>query len=107
MPNNDLNESPTAFWDADYNTSTHLYENIRPNYTGQGRYNIFSYEVIFAEFIRQIPLLSDGFIALNSSDTDQLGQGMRLKMIADTNKSKQDHDWSVACIMCLHRDHSV
>lgn len=107
MPNNDLDEPPTAFWDADYNTDTHLYENIRPNYTMQGRYNIFSYEIVFAEFIRQIPFLGSGFIALNSSDTDQLGQGMRLKMVADTNKSKQDHNWSVACIMCLHRDHSV
>jgi hypothetical protein len=52
-------------------------------------------------------LLASGFIALNSSDTDQMGQGMRIKMIADTNKYRQDHDWSVACIMCLHRDHSV
>ena len=107
MPNNDLDEPPTAFWDADYNASTHLFENIRPNYSAQGRYNIFTYEIIFAEFIRQIPLLASGFIALNSSDTDQMGQGMRIKMIADTNKYRQDHDWSVACIMCLHRDHSV
>jgi hypothetical protein len=107
MPNNDLNEPPTAYWDADYNEDTHEYENIRPNYTAQGRYNIFSYEVIFAEFMRQIPFLGSGFIALNSSDTDQLGHGMRLKMIADTNNAVDDHDWSVACIMCLHRDHSV
>lgn len=107
MPNNDLNEPPTAYWDADYNESTHEYENIRPNYTAQGRYNIFSYEVVFAEFMRLIPFLGSGFIALNSSDTDQLGQGMRLKMIADTNNNVADHDWSVACTICLHRDHSV
>jgi hypothetical protein len=107
MPNNDLNEPPTAFWDADYNSTTKLYENIVPNYTGQGRYNIFSYEIILAEFIRQIPLLNNGFIPLNSSDTDQLGHGMRLKIVADTNNDVADHDWSVACIMCLHRDSSV
>lgn len=107
MPNNDLDELPTAYWDADYNETTHKYENIRPNYTAQGRYNIFSYEIVFAEFMRQIPFLRDGFIPLNSSDTDQLGHGMRLKMIADTNKTVSDHDWSVACIMCLHRDRSV
>jgi hypothetical protein len=107
MPDNDLGESPTAYWDADYNEDTHEYENIRPNYTAQGRYNIFSYEVVFAEFMRQIPFLGSGFIPLNSSDTDQLGQGMRLKMIADTNTSVADHDWSIACIMCLHRDHSI
>ena len=107
MPTNDLGIAPIAYWDADYNTVTKKYENIRPNSLGTGRYNIFSYEVVFATFIRQLPLLASGFIALGSSDTDQMGQGMRLKMIADTNKSIQDHDWSVACIMCMHRFKSV
>jgi len=107
MPNNDLNESPVAYWDADYNLTTHKYENIRPNYTGTGRYNIFSYEVVLAQFVRQVPLLASGFISLTSSDTDQMGQGMRLKMVADTNDNTADHDWSVACIMCLHRKKSV
>jgi len=107
MPNNDLNEPPVAYWDADYSTSTHKYSNIRPNMAGTGRYNMFSYEVVLAQFVRQIPLLASGFIALTSSDSDQLGQGMRLKMIADTNDTTADHSWSVACIMCLHRKKSV
>lgn len=108
MPNNDLDEAPTAYWDADYNTTTHKFENIRPNYSGTGRYNIFTYEIIFAEFVRQIPFLSSGFLPLNSSDVDQIGQGMRLKMIADTSMTcSGDHEWCVACIMCLHRERSV
>ena len=107
MPDNDLGEAPVAYWDADYNSTTHKYENIQPNYTGEGRYNIFSYEVIFSEFIRQVPFLAEGFIALASSDSDQLGQGMRLKFIADTNDNVPDHDWSAACIACLHRYSSV
>lgn len=108
MPNNDLNEPPIAYWDADWNSTTHRYENIRPNSSGGGRYNIFSQEIILAEFVREIPLLADGFMVLASSDTDQLGQGMRLRMIADTtNIETPDHDWSVACIMCLHRNRSV
>ena len=107
MPTNDLGQAPVAYWDADYNSTTKKYENIRPNPLGTGRYNIFSYETVFATFIRQLPLLASGFISLNSSDTDQMGQGMRLKMIADTNKSVQDHYWSVACIMCMHRLKSV
>jgi hypothetical protein len=107
MPDNDLGEAPTAYWDADYNESTHRYENVRPNYTATGRYNIFSYEVVFAEFVRNMNLLSSGFIPLNSSDTDQLGQGMRLKMIADTNTAVDDHEWAVACTMCLHRERSI
>jgi hypothetical protein len=108
MPNNDLNEPPTAFWNADWNSSTQEYENITPAPAGNGRYNMFAVEVVFAEFIRSIPLLSSGFIALASSDTDQMGHGMRLKMTADTNlETASDHDWSVACIMCLHRESSV
>lgn len=107
MPNNDLDEEPTAYWDADYNETTHKYENIVPNYTATGRYNIFSLEIVFAEFMRNIPFLGSGFIALNSSDTDQVGHGMRLKMLAGNNEDVPDHDWSLACIMCLHRNSSV
>lgn len=107
MPNNDLNEEPTAFWNADYNSSTKLYENITAAPYGNGRLNIFAGEIVFARFINKIPLLGSGFIALNSSDTDQMGQGMRLKMTADTNTEDfLDHDWAVACIMCLHRQSS-
>jgi hypothetical protein len=107
IPNSDLDVPSTAYWDADFNTSTKKFENIRPNYSGTGRFNIFSYEVIFAQFVRQIPLLGSGFIALDSSDTDQLGHGMRFKMIAETNGSVDDHEWSVACILCMHRQRSV
>lgn len=107
MPINDLGEKSQAFWDADYNSTTHKYENVRPNYTGTGDYNMFTYELVVAEFVREIPLLENGFIPLNSSDTDQLGQGMRLKMVADTNNNVDDHDWSVACILCMHRARTV
>jgi len=110
MPNDDQNNNPTAFWNADWNTTTKRYENIMPAPTGNGRYNMFSVEISFAEFVRKIPLLDSGFIALNSSDTDQLGHGMRLKMTADTNTTISgvgDHDWAVACTMCLHRKKSV
>jgi len=54
-----------------------------------------------------MPLLGNGFIALNSSDTDQMGHGMRLKMISESNISNGDHVWSVACLMCMHRSSSV
>ncbi len=107
IPDNDLGESPTAFWDAEWNSSTQKYENIIPDPTGNGRYNMFATEIVLAEFVRELPLLGDGFIALNSSDTDQIGHGMRLKMLADTNNDVPDHDWFVACIMCLHRNKSV
>lgn len=107
MPDNDLGEAPTAFWNADYNSTTKLYENITPAPSGNGRYNMFTIEAVFARFVNEMPLLGSGFIALNSSDTDQMGHGMRLKMISKTNPNVDDHNWSLACLMCLHRDHSV
>jgi hypothetical protein len=107
MPDGDLREKPTAFWNADYNSSTKHYENITPAPYGDGRYNMFSIEIVFARFLNSMPLLGDGFISLNSSDTDQLGHGMRLKMKANTCKLVEDHEWAVACLMCLHRQKSV
>ena len=109
-PDNDLGVSPTAFWNADWNITTKRYENITAAPTGNGRYNMFSLEIPIAKFIRNMPLLDSGFISLNSSDTDQLGHGIRLKMEATTNTTISgvgDHDWSVACTMCLHREKSV
>jgi hypothetical protein len=107
MPDNDLGEVPTAFWNADYNSTTKLYENITPAPTGNGRYNMFSEEEVLARFLNHMPLLGNGFLGLDSSDTDQMGHGMRIKMIADTNISVGDHKWAVACLMCMHRNSSV
>lgn len=110
MPNNDEDEAPTAFWNADWDTGTKKFTNIQPAPAGDGRYNMFASEIVVAHFVRKMSLLNSGFIALNSSDTDQLGHGMRLKMIADTNTTVSgvgDHDWSIACTMCLHRAKTV
>jgi len=108
IPDSDLGVPPTAaFWNADYNSSTKLYENITPAPYGNGRYNMFNKEYILGRFVIEMPLLGSGFIALNSSDTDRIGHGMRLKMITKTNPNTIDHDWSLACLMCLHRYKSV
>jgi len=108
-PKNDVGVRPTAFWDATWDSSIQKFVDIVPNPTGTGKYNLFAAEIPIAHFIRKMPLLDSGFIALNSSDTDQLGHGMRLKMIADTNTTSSvgDHDWSIACTMCLHRARTV
>ncbi len=108
MPDNDLGETPQAFWNADWNTSTKEYENISAAPYGDGRYNMFAAEVTFARFINSIPLLASGFIALNSSDVDQLGHGMRLKMsVTPGDHNGVEEEVGVACIMCLHRERSV
>lgn len=105
MPNDDEGNLPTAFWDAEWNTSTKKYENITPAPYGNGRYNIFIYEITFARFVNEVPFLANGFIPLSSSDTDQLGHGMRLRMTLDANGNTETS--YIACIMCLHRKKSV
>jgi len=107
MPNNDLDEPPTAFWDAEWDTDTQRYTDISPAPYGTGRYNMFAVEIVFARFMNNINLLGSGFIAMNSSDTDQFGHGMRLKMIAETNTHSGEHAWYLGCTMCLHRDRSL
>lgn len=109
MPKNDLNEASIAYWNAEWDTVTKKFTNITAAPSGDGEYNMFSVEVTIAHFVRKMPLLNSGFIALNSSDTDELGHGMRLKMAAYTNISTDvgDHDWAVACTMCLHRARTV
>jgi hypothetical protein len=108
MPDGDKGQSPYAFWDADYNSTTKLYENITPNSAGEGRYNMFSQEVVLARFVNEIQIHGSGFMALDSSDTEQLGHGMRLKVIGRTNTTLiGDHDWSVTFILCFHRKQTV
>lgn len=108
MPLNDQGVRGLSFWNATWDTTTQRYKNITPAPTGNGEYNMFDQEVILAHFVRKMHLLGNGFIALNSSDTDQLGSGMRLKLTADTNKeTSEDHDWSFACLLCLHRQKSA
>ena len=109
MPNDDLGNHPTnTFWNADWNSTTKKFENISAAPAGDGRYNMFAAEVVFAEFLSQMPLLANGFIALNSSDTDQMGQGMRLKMILEKgNHNGVEEIVAIACLLCLHREKSV
>jgi len=108
MPLNDQGVRGTAFWNATWDKTTQRYINITPAPTGNGQYNMFDQEVILAHFVRHMSLLGDGFIALNSSDTDELGSGMRLKLTADTNQeTTTDHDWAFSCLLCLHRQKSV
>jgi len=110
MPDNDQGEYPNAFFNAEWDPTTKRYINITSAPAGDGRYNLFAGEITLAHFLRKMHLLDSGFIALNSSDTDQLGHGMRLKMVADTNTTVSgigDHNWSIACTMCLHRAKTV
>ena len=68
---------------------------------------MFAIEMVLSQVIRSMNLIDRGFIAMNSSDVDELGNGMRLRFTADVNTSIRDHDLLVACTLCLHRSKSV
>lgn len=101
MPLDDTGERATAFWDANWNTTTKRFENITPNPTGKGKYNIFTKEVLFASFANSLPLLGTGFERIVSDDTDEVGQGWRFKFRLKTNEP--DHEWRIAFILSMHR----
>jgi len=107
MPLNDLGVRTTAFWNATWNPSTCVFEDISAAPLGDGHYNMFSKEIDLSHIVRSMNLIESGFIALNSSDVDQIGHNMRLKFTTDINTSIRDHDLLVACTLCLHRSRSV
>jgi len=100
MPPNDLGVQPTAYWTNDYNPATKRFENI--SYAmGDGQYNLFAAEVPLFKMFNKVPLLGSGFQELRTSDTAQLGHGMRFKIVCETYG--EDHEWGFAFTFVLHR----
>ena len=108
MTDDEQGNTPAAYWNADWNTTTKEFENITAAPTGNGRYNMFTVPVTLAKFANKICLLGDGFVMMQSSDTDQIGHGMRFKISTTTNTLYGgDRDWEASCIVTMHRDKTV
>ena len=90
-----------GFWNADYSTETHTFSNITPAPAGNGIYNMFAVEVPLSRFVNRVLLLNNGFIMLQSAESSEMGQGMRVKLTLQTYNT--DHAWSAACILTMHR----
>jgi hypothetical protein len=90
-----------AFWNADYNTTTHAFENLTPAPLGNGTYNMFNTEIVLNRFVNHMLLLKDGFMMLQSAESNEMGCNMRVKLTIDTND--EDHNWRAACLLTLHR----
>jgi hypothetical protein len=101
----DGNHIAPAFWNADWNTTTKLFENISAAPLGNGKYNMFTVEVPLNRFVNKIPVLGDGFEMMQSADADKFGSGMRFRAKLET--SMPDHYWNVGCILTMHRARSV
>jgi hypothetical protein len=102
---------PPAYWNADYNKTTHLYENISPAPGGDGRYNIFTVEFAMSVFANELILMGENALLLKTSDTEELGHGMRVRITANTHvnidDNEPDHDWGAGCMLTMHRTRSI
>ena len=96
---------PSAFWDADYNSETGLFENIRPNVEAKGEFNMYTVELIGNRFINHIPVLNSGFEMLQSSDSTFFPHGIRIKATITT--TNDDHEWFFGGIMTMHRERTA
>lgn len=95
---------PPAYWNADWNSTTKKFENISAAPNGDGRYNIFTEEIVFSRFANKLTFVNDGFLRLKTSDTDMVGHGMRVR--ATINIVGDDHVCSGSCVLTMHREKS-
>lgn len=102
-PTDPTQSSSPAFWNADFNTSTGRFENLSAAPEGDGSYNIFHQEKILNRTFNEMQLLKDAFQIFNSSDTDQLSHGYRIKI--KFNTTLPDHEWTVSGVVVMHRQH--
>lgn len=104
IPDSDLGERPPGvFWNADWNSTTGLYENITAASLGDGNYSIFITEYCLGRYFERIILTGDGRRRFDSEDTAQLGQGMRIKISTGKVDGVNAVNWEWAATMTLHR----
>lgn len=106
IPDNEFGERPkNCFWDADWNSTTKKYENIRPNFEANGRYNMFSYEITLANFVNKVIMNGNGTQRYASNDAIRMGQGMRLKATYETKSD--DHLWYCSFLLTFYREKTI
>jgi len=95
-------QSP-AFWDADYDLATHQFYNIRPNFTAEGQYNMFTVELTFERIVNYI-IIGSKSMNLKTNDVAEIAHGMRIRFNFKTNAP--DHDWKMACMFMFNRQYT-
>jgi len=91
-----------GFWDAEFNYDTGVFENLRPNLTGEGNWNIFGEEILLYRMIQRIILVGTGEKYLETAEHGAWEHGARLKISYEVNNP--DHDMKVAGILVLYRE---
>jgi len=102
---NEVGYKPPAYWNADFDITTGRFTNIAPAPLGNGKYNMYTIELVANRFVNNIPLLGSGFERLQASDSTVFPHGMRLKLESKT--TNDDHEWHVGGIITMHREKTV
>lgn len=99
------NKVMSGFWDADYNTGTLQFENITPNNSGDGNYNMFASEIVFHSYLNNYIMNINDSVELTSFDADLLAHNTRLKFIFET--IGVDHNWQFSGAITMFRTKSA
>lgn len=102
-----IGNRPPSFWDADWNSQTKTFDNIRANSLGLGEYNMFHTETVLKQFINKIHMMGDGRLRFNSKDIERIYHGMKFKFILETDGSVADHSWQVDMMLFLYREKTL
>lgn len=105
VPKTDSGLYPSAYWDADYNSTTGKYENLTPNLTGEGKYNIFYEEVTLKRYINNVGLIGDGFFKFETTDPSELASNLKCNYMFTT--TGDDHDWRAIVFISMFREKGV
>jgi len=105
MPPNEFGIRASGFWNADYNTTTKLFENVTAAPFGDGVYNMFGLEVVLECFANGLPMLGSGTVRIPTDDASRLTQNIRMKASAITYPP--DHTWYWNACLSMFRKRSV
>lgn len=94
---------PNGYWNAEYNSTTGLFENITAAPDGSGSFNLYHEEINLGDVGNRINFIGSGTQTIGSPDSKRMGQGFRVKMVLRTNTGIADHAWSACITMGLHR----
>ena len=88
-----------GYWDAEWNTLTKQFDNIVPNLTGEGQFNMFGLQVTLNRFVNEQPVLGDNVMHMETNDASMLGHNSIIKVTAETLGTPRDWCWNASIVL--------
>ena len=92
-----------GYWNTTYDSVTHTFGDLTAAPYGDGTYNIFGAEIDLLRYVNEMSLLEGGFMMMQTADVEEIGHGIRLKMVLRTNTDETDHAWKAGFILAMNR----